>query len=148
MEVEGYKYLVAFGSRREQCNLYENWLSKQKEGQLIEVTYTRKHPDKTNEQLRYYHGLLMSWAEETFLNHGHNTLPEFKILVNGVEHEIETNKDNIDLMFKQFFFIYKNPDQFLNKADMSIEQMSQYIEYIIDYFLTKFGKKAPEAKKK
>lgn len=119
-------------------------------GQLVEVTYQRRRNMKTPKQLAYYHAVVLPFAYNSLLEAGYEYLPELRnndgelIIADG---KIKTTERSVDWYFKLAFQFAMLKDDMLNKADMTDEEMSQFIEFIINWFRTNLDLECPPAEK-
>lgn len=122
-----------------QAGAYEEWISRLKEDQAVRITHEVCRGMKTNPQLGYYHAALLPWATQVLLDNGWDTLPE--VLID--DEPVETTEENVDWWFKIKFQRRKRLEQLPSKAEMTDETMSQFIDFIINWYATNIGAEAP-----
>lgn len=121
--------------------LWNAFVGKIKEDQTVEIRIRIPREAKTIKQLGYLHAALYPCAVEAMREAGHDTL--FDVSVEGFSTGVETNMITIDLFFKVLFKEFKSLGKLPEKEKMSIEEMSEYIEFILRWLAENLGVYAP-----
>ncbi len=129
--------------RPEESMKLSEWLAYQEHGQLVQVTYQRLSPAKTNSQLAYYYGVLIPSGIATFKeSQGDDSIPGFTIN----DQPVKATKETMDIYFKKIYEQYQLAKD-ISKESMSIEEFSKFLDWLVDWFDGQ-GVVPPEAEKK
>ncbi len=112
------------------------WVKGLKVGQVIEVQLQKLRSHKSNPQLRYWHSVLLSCASEAFLDAGYNTLRQYAV-------GIKTTEESVDLALKGFYQIHINAERLPMKRDMTLDEMSELIDFSIAWLAENLGAIVP-----
>ncbi len=105
----------------------------------------RKHP-KTNAQLGYYHAVLLPFAVQELINTGYYDL--FEMSVCGFDVGIQTSDETVDMLFKTMFRAHKQAKDIPLKRNMSDEEMSEFIDFVVRFLAVNLNANAPPPKEK
>jgi hypothetical protein len=134
-------YLYKSGDRLEfrpyQEDQYQAWVKRIEEGQTVEAKFKVNRPMKTLPQLGYYHAVMLPFAVESFLEMGHDVL--YVASVFGHEDEEKTTVESMDKFFKSLYQGYKGLQKAPRKRDMSVDEFSEFIEFLLKWMAEKPG---------
>lgn len=132
-----------------QKTLYDAFVSRIEEEQLVEVKISKKTKEKTLPQLGYWYGFFLPAAVIAFKELGFDTLYEVKvpyfedtpldICVGGYPVTIQTSEDTVDLLFKTLFKMHKNLKKLPQKRKMTSEEMSELIDFSLGWAAENLG---------
>lgn len=117
--------------------LYRAFLNKLKEGDTVEIQLKKQGRKKTNPQLGYWYGVLVPCVVDGLIEAGYNTLASSEVY--GIENEQETNKKTVDELLKKGYKQYKSLEKVPEKTHMTTEEMSDLIDYALEWAATNLG---------
>ena len=129
-----------------QISLYRAWVQSLDAKQIVEVTFEKRRHAKTNPQLGYWYGVLMPFAVQELREAGYDTL--FDVSIGDLKTGVETNKDTCDLLFKTLFKAHKQMPDMPLKRDMSDAEMSELIDFALQWLAKNLGAVAPVPEEK
>lgn len=128
-------YMVKLGSKLEfrphQKTLYNVFVGQLQEGDTVHMRMEKNRPRKTNPQLSYWYGIVLPYTVEGMRNAGHSTVCEASIF--GFNVPIATDRDSVDWMYKSMFQAHKMLDRKVEKTKMSVDEMSELIDFALTW---------------
>jgi hypothetical protein len=115
------------------------------EGQLVQVVVSKQTHPKTSAQLGYYYGVLLPFASQAFRDMGYDEYPAGEVM--GFEIGFANTPDTTDEILKRLYATHKGLAKPPLKRDMSDEEMSEFIDWVVRFLATNLGAVAPEAEK-
>jgi hypothetical protein len=123
--------------RGHQKVIYDAWVDKLKDDQTIEVRMKINRPMKTLPQLGYYHSVMLPFAVEGFIELGHDVL--YTASAFGDHDEEKTCNESMDRYFKGLFKSYKGMKKMPRKRDMTVDEFSEFIDFLLKWLAEKPG---------
>lgn len=117
-----------------QLELRRKYLGKFKEGQMVVETIKKECPSKTLEQLGYYYAVILPVTTQQLIEDG------FEV------YGVPINEAMTDDILKNYCARFEGA--IINKADMDIQQASQFISNCIAWANGALGCQIPEPKKR
>jgi len=125
---------------------YQEWLKSFPDKTVVEMVLQKRRYPKTQAQLGYYHAVLLPFAVEELINAGYYDL--FEMNVCGFDVGIQTSNETVDMLFKTLFRAHKQADKALLKRNMTDEEMSEYIDFVVRFVAVNLNANAPPPKEK
>lgn len=122
-------------------DVYESWVKGLKDKQVVEAVFSKRRHAKTNPQLGYWYAVLMPFAASELQACGYGTLFDTSIGEHSVG--VETNDKTVDLLFKTLFCANKSLGATPQKRNMTDEEMSQLIDFTVNWLAENLGVVAP-----
>jgi len=138
-------FMEKTGDHLEFCGAHQktichSWIKAQPQKQIVKATLERQLHPKTDPQLGYYHVSLLPFAVQSLIEAGYDRLT---ITVGDLSYEVKTDEDSVDDLLKNAFSRYLGLKKKLRKRDMTVDQMGEYIDYIIRWCAENYGAVAP-----
>ena len=111
------------------CQIFHAYVKGQPDGDYYTELHKAKGPPKTLPQLGYYFVAVVPTAYKSMKEHGNDTLI---ITINGRNKEVPLTEEIVDDILKQVWATRKGC-KVKSKADFSIEEASELIEWSIQW---------------
>lgn len=120
--------------------LYDTFVKTISDCDSVEVKFKKQSRTKTTKQLGYYHSVILLHAKSAMIDAGYNTL-EMSFGENTVE--VETTTERVDELLKAYYQAYKGIKEKPLKRNMSVEDMSDYIDFCLGWLAKELGLYCP-----
>lgn len=119
-------------------------ISDVKDGEYFQGVFSTPKRMKSNQQLGWLYAGIYRFMEVKFKELWGDCL--YEIEKNGIVIHCKTNITNIDIMMKQLFCDHKGIQEF-NKTGASIDDLTEYINFLDNFSINNFGQCLPEPPK-
>ena len=121
---------------------YFLFLHEVKEGETLRASFKVEKESKSAQQMRYLYGVVYPFCLYWFRETRGEVLYENEIL--GQKVPVKATKESVDFLFKTLFAMYKGEE--VSKGRMTMEEMSEYIDFIDKWSIEHFGHPIPDAR--
>ena len=127
------------------AEIYNAWVSRVSDDKTVQCTLKINKLMKTLPQLGYYHAVMIPVTVEGLIDLGYDTIPGAELFGDLVEEQ--TNPTTVDDYFKKLFAKYKGLKKTPSKAKMTVDEFSEFINFILKWLAEKPGIYCPPPKK-
>ena len=137
-------YMTKTGEKLEwmpcQKVMYDAFVRTVKEDQTVCIKMQINRPRKTLPQLGYWYGVLIPFTRDELIKLGYNTL---ELSVREFSTPVDTDVDSVDNLLKSLFQAYKMMPLKPQKRKMTVDDMSELIEFTLKWLADNLGVFAP-----
>ena len=109
---------------------FEAWVAGIPEEKWVRAEFKMQNPDKTHEQLKYWYGVVVEEVLAGLKEAGNDSLGD---AMTKFPVPLAINKDDVDRLLKKVWQENQRLEKTPNKASMTKEDMSNMIDFILNW---------------